>query len=91
MRPSPIVLFALASCTAAQLADGAARVALACAVAKPLAGQALAIPEVGIFVAAGVLAVCASDAAIQRAAADPSTAEWLDRQAAILNAALHRG
>lgn len=88
LRQAAISVLSLVACTAAQIETGAERVALACAVARPLAAEALVLPTAGPFIAAGVVVGCATDSTIARLAADPSSAAWLDRQAAMLHAAL---
>src|SRR5438067_1946401 len=78
----------LFGCSAAQIEDGASKVAVACQIAMPLASSALALPMAGPFIAAGVVMGCATDAGIARLAADPSSAQWLDQQATMLKDAL---
>lgn len=80
----------LAGCTAEQISTGTDRVAAACAAVMPLAQQAAMLPPYGPAVAAFALAACGSNAGIARLAADPTSAAWLDEQAAQLRAILHR-
>src|SRR5438067_4143285 len=83
-----LLSFTLFGCSAAQIEDGASKVAVACQTAMPLASSALALPMAGPFIAAGVVIGCGSDVAIARLAADPSSAQWLDQQATMLKNAL---
>ena len=78
-----VILFSLGGCDATQVGGATARIAMLCQDVLPLAGLASIIPE-GEIVALGVRAACATDAGIAKLAADPSSAEWLNRQAAIL-------
>jgi hypothetical protein len=77
-----------AACTATQVQDTTAQIGAVCATVQPLASEALALPTVGPFVAAGVLVGCTTDAGIARLATDPSSAAWLNQQAAMLHSAL---
>lgn len=86
---------ALSACSSQQVQQAVAKtqqvtgaVAAACQDTLPLANSAYPIPTVGPFVAAGVMAVCATNDAVAKAAADPSTAEWLGQQSQILKDAL---
>jgi hypothetical protein len=81
-------LLALGSCTQAQFNSATSAIAIACADAMPLVPLALGIPTVGPFVAAGVQVACGTNAGLAKLAADPSSAEWLGQQIAIMKAAL---
>jgi hypothetical protein len=81
-------LIVLAGCTATQIENGAAAVQSACAKILPLANLAIMIPTVGPFVAAGVQVGCGTADGIARLVGEPSSAEWLAQQEAILKNAL---
>lgn len=61
-----------------------------CATAVPLASAAMPIPIVGPFIAAGIPIACQTEQGLARLKADPSSAEWLAQQIAMLRQALGR-
>lgn len=82
------IALALVGCTAAQIESGAAAVQASCARALPLANMALVLPVIGPYVAMGVQVGCGSADGIAKLVGNPSSAEWLAQQEAILKNAL---
>ena len=91
MRGSTLVAavaLGLAACTAAEIESGATAVQAGCARALPLANMAIVLPVIGPYVASGVQIGCGTASGIAKLVGEPSSAEWLAQQEAILKDAI---